>query len=71
MSVIIAVLQYFWYHTDPKAINRFGGGEGAIYSVRCFGHETSLLDCTQSGNEVHYCDHNEDAGVSCGNSSLL
>ena len=60
------------FHSDPKVVYKFGGGEGAIFldNIQCFGKETSLLQCAHNGIVVHNCGHYEDAGVSCGNFSL-
>ncbi|PIK49864.1 putative scavenger receptor cysteine-rich protein type 12 isoform X1 [Apostichopus japonicus] len=46
----------------------FGEGTGDIFfdDLNCDG-EDSLVSCPHAGLGVHGCDHNEDAGVSCGN----
>ena len=43
----------------------FGWGSGSIFmaNVRCHGTEQFLTNCTHDTN--HYCDHYEDAGVTC------
>ena len=56
-----------YFHSDPKVVYAFGGGEGAIFHFQCYGRETSLLQCAHNGIVVHNCYHYEDAGVSCGN----
>lgn len=33
--------------------------------TRCYGSETSILDCQHRGIGVHNCRHTEDAGVIC------
>ena len=76
MQIILhnALYMYiFCCHSDPKVVYRFGGGEGAIFlnDIQCLGNETNLLQCTYNGFEVDDCAHYEDAGVSCGNFSLL
>nr|XP_054763719.1 deleted in malignant brain tumors 1 protein-like [Lytechinus pictus] len=46
---------------------RFGQGTGPIHmdDTRCYGSETSILDCVNRGIGVHNCRHTEDAGVIC------
>lgn len=46
---------------------RFGQGLGPIHmdDTRCYGSETSILDCQHRGIGVHNCRHTEDAGVIC------
>ena len=45
----------------------FGGGDGPIFKseVACQGHEDRLIDCPNSGLEVHSCNHNQDIGILC------
>jgi hypothetical protein len=45
----------------------FGSGKGIIWfdDVRCFGNETSLLNCSHRGIGVSNCAHSEDANVIC------
>ncbi|XP_039343937.1 scavenger receptor cysteine-rich type 1 protein M130-like [Mauremys reevesii] len=45
----------------------FGAGSGKIWlvNVACRGTESALLDCGDRRREVNYCDHIEDAGVTC------
>ncbi|XP_041453692.1 deleted in malignant brain tumors 1 protein-like [Lytechinus variegatus] len=47
----------------------FGGGSGSIIldNVQCYGTETDLFACPNSGPNIHNCVHAEDAGVSCSN----
>lgn len=45
----------------------FGEGEGpvSISNVKCYGNESSLLECFSVGGERRTCDHSKDAGVRC------
>lgn len=38
-------------------------------NVRCRGTENRLIDCNHAALGVHNCNHNEDAGVACVDSS--
>ena len=48
---------------------RHGWGTGPILldGVKCLGNESSLFSCKHSGVGIHNCNHDEDAGVRCGN----
>ncbi|XP_053506022.1 scavenger receptor cysteine-rich type 1 protein M130-like [Ictalurus furcatus] len=45
----------------------FGPGSGEIWMVfvRCSGSESTLKNCGSFGRGEQYCDHGEDAGVTC------
>ena len=58
------------FMTDARALDRYGGGSGAINyaEISCTGSETQLADCPVSytGDKASdICFHNEDAGVMC------
>ncbi|CAM4442015.1 unnamed protein product [Caretta caretta] len=45
----------------------FGAGSGPIWldDVACDGTESALWHCRNSGWEINYCVHDNDAGVTC------
>ncbi|GAB0206339.1 antigen WC1.1-like [Grus japonensis] len=45
----------------------FGPGSGPIwmFDVECHGNESALSDCRNKERSQQYCDHSEDAGVTC------
>ncbi|KAM6228015.1 antigen WC1.1-like [Porphyrio hochstetteri] len=45
----------------------FGPGSGRIWmsDVECDGTESALSDCKNTGSDEEYCDHSQDAGVTC------
>ena len=63
---------YSNYYVDgvARSLAYFGVGTGVIVldNVACTGSEMTLLECTAATS--HNCGHHEDAGVTCGNSSL-
>lgn len=55
--------------TAVTAIGRVNASEGTghiwLDSVSCHGHESALWQCRHHEWGKHYCNHNEDAGVTC------
>lgn len=53
-------------------VSKFGSGTGAILmsKVNCNGDEKSLSNCSHS-SEPGSCDHDEDAGVICINTTNI
>ena len=45
----------------------FGKGNGSILTDEyyCQGNETSLLNCSKTGDHHAYCDHSQDVGIAC------
>ena len=50
----------------------YGKGRGGIFldDVKCRGDESTIAECHHKGWRIHNCDHTEDAGVICLNSTL-
>lgn len=46
----------------------YGTGPIWLDNVNCLGVESTLIECGHNGWLVHNCDHEEDAGIFCGNS---
>ncbi|XP_046574468.1 LOW QUALITY PROTEIN: deleted in malignant brain tumors 1 protein-like [Haliotis rubra] len=71
-SAAIVVCRSFGF-TDGEAIAKayFGSGSGAVFldDVECQGFETDLSQCRKSKWKDHDCDHTEDVGVYCYNST--
>ena len=61
----------FYYALNVYRNARYGQGTGPILldNVDCFGFELSLFSCTHKGVGNHNCDHSDDVGVRCGNTS--
>ena len=59
----------FRYALNAYRNTRYGRGTGPIFLnlVSCRGSESSLFSCRHAGVGNHYCGHNKDASVRCGN----
>lgn len=61
--------------TTVTAIGRVNASEGTgniwLDSVACHGHESAVWKCIHREWGKHYCNHNEDAGVTCSDGSDL
>ncbi|PVD22128.1 hypothetical protein C0Q70_17932 [Pomacea canaliculata] len=53
------------------AVNAFGAGQGRILldNVRCSGNESTVLACSHNPIGQHNCDHSEDVGIICSDTS--
>jgi hypothetical protein len=63
------------YHYGIRALPGYqvadGYGQIWLSNVGCYGDEQSLSSCYHSGWGVHYCGHNEDAGVECSTTGII
>lgn len=73
-KILVQLIHIFHYYIGAVAHSfaRFGQGTGAIFldNVGCSGTELFLANCTNNGVGIHNCNHFEDAGVSCRNSTV-
>ena len=58
----------FRYALNAYQNARYGQGTEPILldDINCFGSESSLFSCRNSGAGNHNCDHSQDASVRCG-----
>ncbi|XP_023931116.1 scavenger receptor cysteine-rich domain superfamily protein [Lingula anatina] len=72
-GVVCRMLGYNSDYATPYLDAYSGEGTGSILmgNVTCYGWETSIKDCIHDGWQSHYCDHSENAGVSCFNPGLI
>ncbi|KAL8562352.1 hypothetical protein ACOMHN_066066 [Nucella lapillus] len=66
-KVVCRMLHYPSRAAIAVTAGSFGAGQGRILldDVRCTGNESSLLDCRHSTLGANNCDHSEDVGVIC------
>ena len=53
---------------EQNASEFYGTGPIWLDNVNCLGNESSLIECGHNDWLAHNCDHEEDAGVICGDS---
>lgn len=46
-------------------------GRIAVNSVKCHGHESSLVHCSLTPNKNSFCTHKNDVGVKCTGGTML
>jgi hypothetical protein len=73
-EALVVCRQLGYMGSITTAVKRayFGEGNGPIWmdNVNCDGTESYLQNCWFVGWGIHDCDHSEDAGVICSNSSV-
>ncbi|XP_025112202.1 deleted in malignant brain tumors 1 protein-like isoform X2 [Pomacea canaliculata] len=70
-KVICRQLHYPSGAARVAAVNAFGAGQGRILldNVRCSGNESTVLACSHNPIGQHNCDHSEDVGIICSDTS--
>ncbi|XP_072176095.1 scavenger receptor cysteine-rich domain-containing protein DMBT1-like [Diadema setosum] len=71
-KVVCRELGYPTPNAEAMSRGTYGQGSGPILldNVGCIGLEPSLSNCSSNGWYNHDCQHDEDAGVRCGKTSL-
>ena len=64
--MVIRLVHAYIYYAGARVAHPFHGGTGPILldNVNCRGNESSLFQCSYTGN--HNCRHIEDVAIQCG-----